>query len=304
MALLTPKAMFLTWWAASAAYVHLRGTVRHRPFRQLTDHSTLLAPINALLYLGSAVPNRPYLPVEDFPGLAPLREHWEAIREEARALYDAGHIRAAGDYNDAGFNSFFKTGWKRFYLKWYDVSHPSATELCPTTVALLKDIPEVKAAMFASLPPGGRLVRHRDPYAGSLRYHLGLITPNDDGCRIIVDGQPYAWRDGEAVMFDETFIHYAENTTDQPRIILFCDVERPLRHRWLQAVNRWFSRHVMSAAASPNNDDDHTGGINRAFRHLYRVRLQGKRLKQRNRTLYYAVKWLLILAVAALLYSL
>ena len=36
--------------------------------------------------------------------------------------------------------------------------------------------------MFASLPPGATLVRHRDPYAGSLRYHIGLVTPNDPKC--------------------------------------------------------------------------------------------------------------------------
>src|SRR5689334_24353903 len=37
-----------------------------------------------------------------------------------------------------------------------------------------------------SLPPGGKLVQHRDPYAGSLRYHLGLVTPKSPGeCRII-----------------------------------------------------------------------------------------------------------------------
>ena len=82
--------------------------------------------------------------------------------------------------------------------------------------------------MFAMLPPGARLVKHRDPYAGSMRYHLGLVTPNSDDCYINVDGQNYSWRDGEAVMFDETFIHYAENTSDQNRIILFIDVKRPV----------------------------------------------------------------------------
>ncbi len=29
-------------------------------------------------------------------------------------------------------------------------------------------------------------------------------------------------------MFDETYIHYAENGTDQNRIILLCDIERPM----------------------------------------------------------------------------
>ena len=76
--------------------------------------------------------------------------------------------------------------------------------------------------MFALLPPGGKLDAHRDPFAGSLRYHLGLVTPNSDKCRILVDGVPRVWRDGEAFMFDETFIHSAENTTDVSRMILFC----------------------------------------------------------------------------------
>ncbi len=79
--------------------------------------------------------------------------------------------------------------------------------------------------MFAMLPPGSTLTLHRDPYAGSLRYHLGLDTPNDDGCTIVVDGERYSWRDGEDVVFDETYLHWAENTTQKDRIILFCDIE-------------------------------------------------------------------------------
>ena len=145
--------------------------------------------------------------------------------------------------------------------------------------------------MFAELPPGSRLVRHRDPYAGSLRYHLGLDTPNDPGCYINVDGQNYSWRDGEAVMFDETFIHYAENTTSKNRIILFCDVERPMQYRWAAAFNQWFSRTVMASASSPNDTSDKTGGLNRAFTRLYKIRLRGKELKKRNRTRYYLEKW-------------
>jgi len=82
--------------------------------------------------------------------------------------------------------------------------------------------------MFAMLPAGGKLGAHRDPFAGSLRYHLGLVTPNSERCRILVDGMECVWREGQAFMFDETFIHAAENATDQNRIILFCDVERPI----------------------------------------------------------------------------
>ena len=152
--------------------------------------------------------------VAAFRDLKPLQDNWQMIRDEALQLFDEGHIRAASTYNDLGFNSFFRRGWKRFYLKWYDVPQQSALALCPRTVALLESIPSINGAMFAMLPAGGDLGRHRDPYAGSLRYHLGLVTPNSDACRIVVDGQSYSWRDGEAVMFDETFIHWAENRSD------------------------------------------------------------------------------------------
>ena len=293
------KALILAAYAACIAYVHVRGKVRHKLSRQLSDHSSFLAPLNCFMYLFSRVPNTPYLTPNAFPEMQKLTDNWEVIRAEALRLREAGSIKRSEQYNDVGFNSFFKTGWKRFYLKWYDDAHPSADVVCPQTTALLREIPSVKAAMFAELPPGSRLVRHRDPYAGSLRYHLGLFTPNDEGCFIEVDGQRYSWKDGEAVVFDETYIHYAENTTEHDRVILFCDVERPLKYRWAQAFNHWFSRNVMAAAASPNDDGDKTGGINRAFGTLYKIRLQGKALKKRNRKLYYLQKWAFFGAILA-----
>jgi aspartyl/asparaginyl beta-hydroxylase (cupin superfamily) len=129
-----------------------------------------MAPVNVLMYAGSKVPTTPFIdPAASFPELLPLREHWREIRDEALALREQQRIRAADGYNDVGFNSFFRRGWKRFYLKWYASAHPSAAELCPRTTALLAAIPSVKAAMFAELPPGSELRPHRDPYAGSLR---------------------------------------------------------------------------------------------------------------------------------------
>jgi beta-hydroxylase len=291
--LLAPKFIVLYVFVVSAVFVHYRGRVRHRFGRQLTDHSTIMAPYNALMYLFSAVPTKPFLNVADFPQLAQLRANWHTFREEALSLDEEGQIRAAAGYNDIGFNSFFRTGWKRFYLKWYGEPLPSAKALCPKTVALLESIPSINAAMFASLPPGARLVRHRDPFAGSLRYHLGLVTPNSADCHLVVDGEPYYWRDGEDVMFDETYIHHAENKTDQPRIILFCDVERPLRSRAMMALNRWFKNHVMRAAETQNVEGERVGMLNKVFGYAYQVRLVGKRLKAWNKTVYYLVKWAL-----------
>lgn len=108
------KLIIVALYVASIAYVHLRGRVRHKLGRQLSDHSTFLAPINCFLYLFSKQPSRPYLSPSDFPDLSPLQEHWEEIREEGQNLMRAGEIKRSEQYNDVGFNSFFKTGWKRF----------------------------------------------------------------------------------------------------------------------------------------------------------------------------------------------
>ena len=183
--LLAPQLVGLYILVACTVYVHFRGRERLKISRQLGDHSTYLAPYNVLMYAGSAVPNKPVVPVDRFPELAKLSDNWQTIRDEAVRLFDEGFIRAAAKNNDWGFYSFFKSGWKRFYLKWYDDFLPSARALCPQTVELLNSIPTVHGAMFAMLPPGGKLGAHRDPFAGSLRYHLGLVTPNSDKCRIL-----------------------------------------------------------------------------------------------------------------------
>jgi beta-hydroxylase len=303
--LLAPQLILLYAFAASVLAVHFRGRVRLRFGRQLTDHSTFLAPYNVLMYLFSKVPNQPLLSPRQFPELNKLRDNWQVIRDEALASFDAGRIKTSDGYNDWGFNSFFRNGWKRFYLKWYDDPLPSAERTCPRTVALLQSIPSIKGAMFATLSPGARLQTHRDPYAGSLRYHLGLVTPTHPGvCRIIVDDQEYSWRDGEDLMFDETYIHYAENTTDETRLILFCDVERPLKTRFMTAVNRWVSGHIIRETGTANETGEHIGAVNRMFGSVYRIRLVGKRVKAWNSKAYYAVKYAIVgVAFVSVVYS-
>jgi len=295
--LLSAKFIVLYILVISTVIVHYRGKARYKFFRQLTDHSTFMAPINMPMYALSAVENKPYINTAHFPQLDLLKNNWQTIRDEALRLEREELIKGSSQYNDVGFNSFFRRGWKRFYLKWYNDFHPSAKKYCPQTIELISKVPSVKAAMFAVLPAGGELLQHRDPYAGSLRYHLGLITPNSDRCRIIVDGESYAWRDGEDVLFDETYIHYAENKTDTDRIILFCDIERPVKTLFGRGWNKFFGWFIMAAAASPNMGNDKTGNLNKVFKYIYSIRLVGKKLKAYNRNVYYAVKYLLLLVI-------
>ena len=233
--------LILAIYIIAVMEMHYRGVVRFPWSRQVLTHTNYLAPYNLLMNLCAKLPNKPLLNVDDIDDLKILRDNWEVIRDEAMQLSEDGQIKASAKLNDLGFNSFFRNGWTRFYLKWYDDYMPSAKQHCPNTIEILKQTTSIKAAMFACLPAGAMLNKHRDPYAGSLRYHLGLVTPNSDDCYILVDGQKHSWRDGEDVLFDETFIHEAYNKTDQPRIIFFADVHRPMRIKLVDKFNHWVS---------------------------------------------------------------
>ena len=301
-ALLRPPVLLLAAWIAAVCYVHFRGTVRLRFSRQILDHSAILAPYNVWMYLFSAVPRTPFQDIDAFPHLAPLRDEWETIRAEALALYEGAQLRAADGHNDIAFNTFFKRGWKRFYLKWYGDMLPSAETLCPRTVALVESIPEVNAALFAMLPAGGKLGKHRDPFAGSLRYHLGLV---DAQRRQVPDlhrrRRPTSWRDGEDVVFDETYIHRAVNESDQDRLILFCDVARPLHTRLVSAINAFVTRHIVKITATRNEPDEPMGIVNRLASPVFAIHAFSQHAKKRTksrtvRVAYEAGKYALIAA--------
>jgi beta-hydroxylase len=120
------------------------------------------------------------------------------------------------------------------------------------------------------------------------------VTPNSDACRIFVDGEQYAWRDGEDVVFDETFIHRAENRTDVGRIILFCDIARPVRTPVMRALDHLLRRYVLRITASHDVDGEGLGLVNRIAGPIHRGRLVLRKLKRRNRGACYAVKYALV----------
>lgn len=293
----------LSVFIISGVIVHFRGKRRFKFLRQIFDHSTFMAPINLLMYLFSKVPNKPFLALDAIPELQKVTDNWEVIKKEALALNSGQDIKSSSSYNDIGFNSFFRRGWKRFYIKWYSNSfHASALDKCPKTIELIKETKCIKAAMFVVLPSGSNLPPHRDPFSGSLRYHLGLQTPNSDNCFIDVDNEKYSWRDGEAVLFDETYLHHAENNSKEDRLIFFCDIKRPMLNIIGSFFNSFFSWFIVAAAKSPNEEGDRTGNINKVFKYLYQIRIVGKKLKAYNKRLYYGVKYVLFAGIIYLIF--
>jgi len=108
--LISFKFFILYTLIISTVIVHYRGKIRYKFFRQLTDHSTFMAPINIPMYALSGVENQPYIKTSNFPQLDTLRNNWQTIRDEALLLEQEELIKGSDKYNDAGFNSFFRRG--------------------------------------------------------------------------------------------------------------------------------------------------------------------------------------------------
>lgn len=304
-------ALVTAFVVLSLYYVYrYRGAQRWETFSEYARKGWLLfSPLNCLLYMFTEKrAAKPIMDVRDFPELDEIQENWQTIKDEAVALYDGHYFDKTNKpdnaaYYDIGFRTFYKYGWSKFYLNWYGYTHASAQKLCPKTIEILSRVLAVKGAMFSILPPGSQLTRHLDPIACSLRYHLGLVTPNKKECFINVDGTDYSWRDGEAFLFDETYLHYAKNNTDRYRIILMCDVARPLN--FFGRIVNFVYGGIARLTVVPNMEGDKRGLANTVFAELAPILQKSKALKQTNRPLYLALKYTvntaLILIVVALL---
>ena len=190
----------------------------------------VLAPIERFIGRRSLVGDATFFPLERFPWVTHIEAHWEEIREEAeRLLADRDELANFQDISKDQIEITDDDRWKTFFLYGYGFEAKLGVEMCPRTAALMREIPGMKTAMFSILSPRKHILDHRGPYKGVLRYHLGLVVPEDaQACRIRVGDDIRHWEAGASLVFDDTFNHEVWNDTDETRIVLFVDVMRPL----------------------------------------------------------------------------
>jgi len=279
----------------SIVFIRVRNKDKFSLTRQLTDFSTFMVIFNLPAYLLSKVPIQPFSDIKHYPELQKLEDNWEVIRDEAMALYDSGHIGVGEDLPASGF---YKNGrWKSFYLKSFSNKIPSAYELAPKTMALIDQVPSMHMALFAVLMPGKDLKKHHDPFAFTLRYSLGLSTPNSSDCCLIVDGLDKPWEDGKSYIFDETYMHSIYNNTDKIRIILMTDVDRPLYSRIVQKIYYYFGAFFNRLFAVDNVDSKYSGIGNKLGKGILAYSAMLKKFKHKNKPLYVLTKLTVIFSI-------
>jgi beta-hydroxylase len=293
--------VFLTViYISCIVFIRQRNKSKFALVRQLSDFSTFMVPFNIPAYLLSKVPLTHFVAPEHFPELKIIEDNWQEIRDEALALYDNGLIAAKDDLPGS---SFYKDNrWTSFYLKNFNNDIPSAYDLAPKTMALINQVPSMSMAVFACLNPGKRINNHHDPFAFTLRYSLGLSTPNSDKSGLIVNGEDYKWSDGEGILFDETYMHSAYNDSDKPRIILMTDIDRPLKSSFFQKFYFLFGHYFNSLFAIDNVDASKTSIGNKFGYYLNIYKAFMKRFKHWNKPIYVTSKVVVLFAVLAYIF--
>ena len=160
---------------------------------------------------------------EHFPFYQVLEENWEIIRDE--------YLKLREYQLQPWFQKEIYNGdWKVFgFFDWPSGAKMPGATYCPNTVSIIEDnITGYAAAGFSILKPNTVIEPHVGYQGDFLRCHLGLVIP--DQCVLDIRGEQKSWKEGEVMIFDDTFEHSAWNKSGQDRAILLLDFKKYEHH--------------------------------------------------------------------------
>ena len=130
--------------------------------------------------------------------------------------------------------------WNTYYFYLQGKAIEEHLTACPRTAEVLSKVPHNGLHVcFSAIEPGGSLHPHTGPTNASLTAHLGLA--NCAGARLWVAGKVAGYRDDEVLVFDDSFVHWVENSGVAVRYTLMITFWHPE----LNPLERAFLRSVV-----------------------------------------------------------
>ena len=173
----------------------------------------------------------------------------EVLKNEVRripqwtAWPERNHYQSDYDADADDIDGSYPASWTVFPLVYcFPASDVSARKwidktcaFVPHTTTLLKKLgPVLRTALFSRLDPRTTLGSHTgwaDLANHVLRVHIPLMVPsggsNDGLCGTWVDGCVETHEEGRIICFDDSKTHRAFNYSEEERIVLIIDLERP-----------------------------------------------------------------------------
>ncbi len=179
----------------------------------------------------SLVGDTPVLDNRRFAFLKSFADNWQPIRAEVEEILK--HREAVPAFHDVSPDQVYishGTNWRTFILYGFGTKMQKNCRQAPFTTRLLEQVPDLQTAWFSILAPNYHIPAHRGVSKGIVRAHLGLIVPREqEKCRLRVDSEICVWKPGEIFVFDDTYEHEVWNDTNEERVILLFDFDRPMR---------------------------------------------------------------------------
>ncbi|XP_057665804.1 aspartyl/asparaginyl beta-hydroxylase isoform X3 [Diorhabda carinulata] len=150
---------------------------------------------------------------------------WEQIRKEGLSI-----LNEKGYFKDESENLKHTGEWKQFELYTRGQKNIKNCKICPITCSIIYQIPEARTCKrgqtkFSVMHPGTHIWPHCGPTNCRLRVHLGLKIPSNTFIRVADDVK--SWKEGEVLIFDDSFEHEVWHNGTDFRLILIMDIWHP-----------------------------------------------------------------------------
>lgn len=170
-----------------------------------------------------------YFDTARFPWVPEVEAYYPEIRREIQEALNAGKVHSIEEVVPRSYDILEQESqWKVTLLRYYGIDVEGVDKRFPITHEALSKIPGLMTAAFSALQPGASVPPHRGSFPGVLKVHLALIIPSRELCGITVEHETRSWDEGKIIIFDDTYLHEAWNNSDKIRVVLLCDIIRPL----------------------------------------------------------------------------
>ena len=174
--------------------------------------------------------SRPWWPREEFEVVHELEKNFSAIKQEFIDLVLTGRLKFHPE-SPGGPRKALATGaWKIFELWSAGRKNPENCAEAPTTARILDRFEDITSnarglAYFSVVGGGGTVRPHCGPTNARLRIHLGISIPDESWLR--VGPEVRKWKEGECLVFDDSWEHEVGNESPKNRGVLIVDVWHP-----------------------------------------------------------------------------
>ncbi|XP_076261305.1 aspartyl beta-hydroxylase isoform X1 [Rhynchophorus ferrugineus] len=181
------------------------------------------------LYNVPRLTGKPWWKTKDLPTykklFKALKDNWLKIRQEGLAA-----LNSQGYFQDEAENLKDTGTWKQFELFARGRQSKKNCDKSPITCSIIQSFPDASSCKrgqtkFSVMHPKTHVWPHCGPTNCRLRLHLGLKIPPNTFIRVAEETR--SWKEGDIIIFDDSFEHEVWHNGSDFRLVLIVDIWHP-----------------------------------------------------------------------------